>query len=183
MIDPRSLSNVNFSMGNFDRPQHTTVTQLKLFIRYFSRKLTELNSNNTEFVCGDYNINLLLVDSDEHSGSYFDGILSSGFLPSITLHTRLSDNSTPIDNIFVKKQNSINITGIISNKIIDHQAVVVNINLTMPPSKTKFITIYSNSAESKINLKNDILSKRVCDEYMLYMYMLKVPYVYMLFQT
>ena len=100
IIDPGSPSNVKFSMGNFYRPPHTSVAQLKLFIRYFSQKLTELNSNNTAFVCGDYNINLLLVDSDEHSGSYLDGILGSGFLPSITLPTRLSDNSTLIDNIF-----------------------------------------------------------------------------------
>ena len=164
IIDPRSPSNVKFSMGNFYRPPHTTVAQLKLFIRYFSQKLTELNSNNTAFVCGDYNINLLLVDSDEHSGSYFDGILGSGFLPSITLPTRLSDNSTLIDNIFFNKQDIINITGILSNEISDHQAVVVNINLTMPSSKTKFITIYSNTAESKINFKNDISSKRIYDK-------------------
>ena len=68
-----------------------------------------------------------------HSGSYLDGILGSGFLPSITLSTRLSDNSTLIDNIFVNKHNIINITGNLSNEISDHQAVVVNINLTMPP--------------------------------------------------
>ena len=133
MINPMSPSNVKFSMGNFYRPPHTNVAQLKLFIRYFSQKLTELNSNNTAFVCGDYNINLLLVDSDEHSRSYFDGILGSGYLPSITLPTRLSDNSTLIDNIFFNKQDIINITGILSNEISDHQAVVVNINLTMPP--------------------------------------------------
>ena len=101
--------------------------------------------------------------TDEHYGSYFDGVLSSGFLPSITLPTRLSDNSTLIDNIFVNKQDIINIAGILSNEISDHQAVVVNINLTMPRSKTKFITIYSNSAESKINFKNDISSKRKYD--------------------
>ena len=103
IIDLRSPSNVKFSMGNFYRPPHTTVAQLKLFIRYFSQKLTELNSNNTAFACGDYNINLLLVDSVEHSGSYFDGILGSGFLPSITLPTRLSDNSTLIDNIITSR--------------------------------------------------------------------------------
>ena len=164
IIDPRSPSNVKFSMGNFYRPPHTTVAQLKLFIRYFSQKLTELNSNNTAFVCGDYNINLLLVDSDEHSGSYFDGILGSGFLPSITLLTRLSDNSTLIENIFFNKQDIINITGILSNEISDHQAVVVNINLTMPRSKTKFLTIYSNTAESKINFKNDISSQSIYDK-------------------
>ena len=161
IIDPNSPSNVKFCMGNFYRPPHTTVAQLKSFIRYFSQKLTELNSNNIAFVCGDYNINLLSVHSDEHSGSYLDGVLSSGFLPSITLPTRLSDNSTLIDNIFVNKQDIINITGILSNEISDHQAVVVNINLTMPPDKTKYITIYSNTVESKINFKNDISSKDI----------------------
>ena len=34
----------------------------------------------------------------------------------------------------------------------------------MPPSKTKCITIYSNTAESKINFKNDISSKRIYDK-------------------
>ena len=153
---------------------HTTVAQLKPFIRYFSQKLTELNSNNITFVCGDYNINLLSVHSDEHSRSYLDGVLSSGFLPSITLPTRLSDNSTLIDNIFVNKQNIINITGILSNEISDHQAVVVNINLTMPPDKTKYITIYSNTVESKINFKNDISFKDIYN---------KLDNNYMLIQT
>ena len=54
------------------------------------------------------------------------------WIPTINNIT-LSDNSTLIDNIFVNKQNIINITGILSNEISDHQAVVVNINLTMPP--------------------------------------------------
>ena len=127
IIDPKSPSNVEFCMGNFYRPPHTRVAQLKPFIRNFSQKLTELNSNNIAFVCGNYNIYLLLVDSDEHSGSYFDGVSSSRFLPSITLPTRLSDNSTLID-IFVSKQDIINITGTLSNKISDHQVVVININ-------------------------------------------------------
>ena len=34
----------------------------------------------------------------------------------------------------------------------------------MPRSKTKFVTIYPNTAESKINLKNDISSKRIYDK-------------------
>ena len=49
----------------------------------------------------------------------------------------------------------------LSNEISDHQTVVANINLTMPPDKTKYITIYSNTAESNINFKNDISSKDI----------------------
>ena len=110
-----------------------------------------LNSCEAIFVCGDYNINLLSLNTDEHTGSYFDGILSSGFLPTITLPTRISERSTLIDNIF-------------SNEISDHQAVIVNINQTLPSNKTKYITIYSNSAESKMNFRNDIASKNIYEK-------------------
>ena len=95
---------------------------------------------------------------------YFDGILSSGFLPTITLPTRISERSTLIDNIFSNKQEKINFAGILINEISDHQAVVVNINQTLPSNKTKYITIYLNSAESKINFRNDIASKNIYEK-------------------
>ena len=98
-------------MGNFYRPPHTTVAQLKPFIKYFSQKLTELNSNNIAFVCGDYNINLLSVDSDEHSGSYFYGVLSSGLgsstddqvLKYTKYHKYIPSTSTGQVLVFLKK--------------------------------------------------------------------------------
>ena len=96
----------------------------------------------------------------EYTGCYFDGILSSGFLPTITLPTRISDRS----NSFSNKQEKINFMGILINEISDHQAVIVNINQTLPPNKTKYITIYSNSAESKMNFKNDIASKNIYEK-------------------
>ena len=48
--------------------------------------------------------------------------------------------------------------------VTDHQVVVINLNLTMAHNKTKYITIYSNTAESKINFENDISSKRIYDK-------------------
>ena len=113
---------------------------------------------------GDYNINLMSLNTDEHTGSYFDGILSSGFLPTITLPTRISERSTLINNIFGNKQEKINFAGILINEISDHQAVIVNINQTLPSNKAKYITIYSNSAESKMNFRNDIDSKNIYEK-------------------
>ena len=117
------------------------------------------NSYETIFVCGDYNINLLSLNSDEHAGCYFDGILSSGFIPKITLPTSISDRSTLIDNIFSNKQEKINFACLLKNEINDHEAVMVNINQTLPANKTNYITVYSNTAESKNNSRNDIASK------------------------
>ena len=39
--------------------------------------------------------------------------------------------------------------------------MAVNINQVLPSNKTKYITIYSNTAESKINFRNDKASKNI----------------------
>ena len=51
-------------------------------------------------MCGDYNVDLLKLNSTPFNENYFDNILSAGYIPKITLPTRLSENSTLIDNIF-----------------------------------------------------------------------------------
>ena len=104
LTNPANPSKTKFTVGNFYRPPHATIAQLKLFINDLTEKLSMLNSYETIFVCGDYNINVLSLNSDVHTGCYFDGMLSSGFLPTITLPTRISDRSTPVDNIFSNKQ-------------------------------------------------------------------------------
>ena len=104
VADPSNPSKVIFTFGNFYRPPHTNVAQLQLFNRHFANKLESMNTRDSTCVCGDYNINLLSVNSDEHSSSFLNGILSSGFLQAITLTTRASNNSTLIDNVFVNQQ-------------------------------------------------------------------------------
>ena len=52
------------------------------------------------YVAGDFNINLLAVNDTQFNSDYFDSILAAGYLPTITLPTRLLQNSTLIDNIF-----------------------------------------------------------------------------------
>ena len=51
-------------------------------------------------MCGDYNVDLLKINSVQFNENYFDSIISSGYVPTITLPTRLSDNSSLIDNVF-----------------------------------------------------------------------------------
>ena len=41
---------------------------------------------------------------------------------------------------------------------------MVNIKQTLPANKTNYITIYSNSAESKNNFRNDIASKNIYEK-------------------
>ena len=50
-------------------------------------------------ICGDYNIDLLKVNDLKFNEEYFHNILSAGYIPTITLPTRLSASSSLIDNI------------------------------------------------------------------------------------
>ena len=57
------------------------------------------NGQNTyTCMCGDYNVDLLKINSLQFNENYFDIILSAGYIPTITLPTRISENSTLIDN-------------------------------------------------------------------------------------
>ena len=102
LTNPANLSKIKFTVGNVYRPPHATVAQLKLFINYFLQRLTMVNSRETIFVYGDYNINLLSLNTDDHTGCYFDGILSYSFLPTLTLLTSKQKETQQ----FLKKESS-----------------------------------------------------------------------------
>ena len=134
------------------------------FIDYFAEKLAHFNTREKFYICGDFNINLLSLSSNEHVRNYFEGILSSGFLPTITLPTRLSVNSTLIDNIFLNKQEHLNFAGILDCEISDHQMTLINANLIPPTEKNKYVTIYSHNDESISKFRNDIIDKRIFNQ-------------------
>ena len=159
LTDPVETKQTIFSIVFFYRPPHIQVSQLTSFIDYFSTTLAQFDaSNETTFVCGDYNINLLLINENIHCSSFFECILSSGYLPSITLPTRIYDNSTLIDNIIYNRQPNLIFAGILENRISDHQAILINPVHRPPPSKSKYITVYSNSDASKEKFRTYINS-------------------------
>ena len=80
---------------------------------------------------------------------YFDKTLSAIYIPTITLPTRLSNNSTSIDNIFTNNVDNKLTACILNSHISDHQPVVLFSNHELPTLKTKYITITNNSDEAK----------------------------------
>ena len=59
-----------FTVGIFDRPPHIAVAQLTSFIDYFAEKLAHFNTREKFYICGDFNINLLSLSSNEHVRNY-----------------------------------------------------------------------------------------------------------------
>ena len=76
---------------------------------------------------------------------YFDNILSAEYIPTITLPTKLSENSTLIDNIFTNNVSNQITAWILDTHISDHQPIIIVCNVEIPNHKTKYITITNNS--------------------------------------
>ena len=73
------------------------------------------------YLCGDYNINLLKINSSLHCNRFFENIITLGFFPQIARPTRLSDKSnTLIDNIFTNDFRKPHLSEILVNPISDH---------------------------------------------------------------
>ena len=71
-------------------------------------------------MCGDYNLDLLKLNSIPFNEIYFDNILSAGYILKNTLPTRLSENSTLIDNIFTTNLSRDSSAYILDMHISDH---------------------------------------------------------------
>ena len=128
-----------------------TVEELRLFRDEFSAMLENIRSQNkSAFVCGDFNINLLDINIDRHCSNYFDAIISQGFFPHITLPTRISNESTTlIDNIFSNYMNTEHTSGILINKISDHQIIYTHLtNNAYTENPNKYVTIEKTDPRS-----------------------------------
>ena len=102
------------------------VPDIKLFIDEFSTLLKKIqHRKHYAFICGDFNIDILKLNVNIHISNYFNSIISCGFIPLITLPSRLSDHShTLIYNIVTNNVEPEHISGVLSNQISDHQMVV-----------------------------------------------------------
>ena len=83
---------------------------------------------NMCYLMGDYNINLLNVDTHQLTSDFNDTLFSNGFVPMITGPTRVTPNSaTLIDNILTNQLNNNNINnvmrGILITDISDHHPI------------------------------------------------------------
>ena len=79
-ISHNSPNAKKYVLTNVYRPPERFVDELNVFIQEFSSLLNSLQGlNRTSFVCGDFNINLLEINSNTHYNGYFESIYSKGF--------------------------------------------------------------------------------------------------------
>ena len=142
ICDPTYTNSQGIIIGNIYRPPYNSRDNYATFTREFNALLLEYHSKryNTN-MCGDYNIDLLKVNKVHSYDMYFNDILSAGYIPTITLPTRLSTSSTLIDNISTTNISKEVKACILNVHISDHQPILLFTDEKAPVSKSKYITI------------------------------------------
>ena len=146
----------------------------------FTREFTDiLNIVRTRskfvYVCGDYYIDLLKVNSNNDYCLFYENVLSSSFAKKITLPTRIcrllnlylvilwildfkyilllslcDTTSTFIDNVYTNVIEKEHTSGILVRPISDHQMYfcMINKNYIKPKTKQKYVEIEVCNQES-----------------------------------
>ena len=93
------------------------------------------------FLTGDFNVDLLKVDTNKDFAEYLDILSSYDFLPHIILPTRTTDiSSTVIDNIFFNSIEYNIVSGNLTSSISDHfpqflLLINASVNTALPTKK------------------------------------------------
>ena len=96
--------------------------------------LEELSTKDkTVFLMGDFNVDLMKIESDPHTSDFFDSMTSNLFVPHIVYPTRITSTSkTLIDNIY-------------SNSPYFSQGISGNLTLTISDHMAQFLIIPENN--------------------------------------
>ena len=124
----------------------------------FAETLETLQVNRVEFsakldLCGDFNIDLLKINTKNHYNTFYNNLIAAGYLPRISLPTRVTNHSaTLLDNIFSTEFGN-NDSGVIVNNISDHQMIYTYSTSTLQEraastSHKKHIEIETNNRQA-----------------------------------
>ena len=165
ITNPSNIAGKKITIGNIYRPRYNLQDNIDTFMAEFNTTLLQHHGNsNSTYFCGDYNIDLFKITRVQMYEDYFDNILSAGYIPTMTLPTRLSNNSTLIDNIFTNNVGNKLTANILNVHISDHQPIVLFSNDELPTVKSKYITITNNSDEAKAAFLSSFENKHVLEQ-------------------
>ena len=158
-----------YIISNIYRPPERYVIQLDLFISEFSQFIDTIRGlKRSSFICGDFNINLLDINSNDHVNEYFESICSRGFFPRITLPTRIQPPSfSLIDNIITNDidKTSNSISGLLINDLSDHKIIFTfHKNKSYFEKVNKFIEVETRDARSINNFVNELKNLKIYDQ-------------------
>ena len=136
-------------------------------MRSFTKEYTDVlnvlrTRSKSVYVCGDYNMDLLKIGSNNDYCSFYENVLSSSFAPKITLPTRMCYTASVFSNIINKDHTC----GILVRPISDDQMYfcILNENYIKPITKQKFVEIEQSSQEALARFKTKIANSEIYDK-------------------
>ena len=119
----KDCSYQKFVVGNIYRLPSYLSADLRSFTNEFTNLLNILRTRSKfVYICGDYNIDLLKIQTNDEFSIFYTNIVAAGFAPKITLPTRICDTtSTLIDNVYSNVIDKSHTSGILVRPISDHQ--------------------------------------------------------------
>ena len=157
-----------YIIGNIYRLPVYVADDLNVFINEFTDLLIVLRARSKSvFLCGDYNIDLLKINANDNFNMFYENVISSSFIPGITLPTRICDTtSTLIDNIYTNSVDKICTSGILIRPISDHQMYfcMINSNTCHSEQTKKFIEVEVCDHESIQSFVTEISNANIYDK-------------------
>jgi exonuclease III len=127
------------------RPPNTNINDFNINLE---KILSSLNDTKKAcYLCGDFNINLLNIDTHHYTNDFLNTMSTALFRPLIHVPTRItSTSSSLIDNIFTNSLNFNESAGLLLSDISDHLPIFLILDFCpKPESKAKFVTYRLNS--------------------------------------
>ena len=102
-VKHKSPGSKNTIIGNIYRVPKELLPEFHIFQEEFEETLEILRTNRSPiYLCGDFNIDLLKINVKDHYATFYNSLVSAGYLPRISLPTRVTNHSaTLLDNIYI----------------------------------------------------------------------------------
>ena len=149
-----------YIIGNIYRLPSYIGDDLSTFTDEYTNLLNILRTRSKfVYLCGDYNIDILKICSNNHYNTFYENVMSCCFVPKITLPTRICGTaSTLIDNIYTNVLDKSHTSGILIRPLSDHQMYfcVMNENYVKPTTKQKYIEVEVFNEENIESFRKEI---------------------------
>ena len=121
-IHNKTSNFTKYITGNIYRRPSSTLAELDQFVEEFTVVAHNLQEKPSKsYLCEDYNINLLKIDSSHQCSRFFENMTTLDFFHQIARPTRLSgDSNTLIDNVFTNNFYKPHLAGILVTPVSDH---------------------------------------------------------------
>jgi len=163
-IQDKQCASHKYIIGNLYRPPHNVISELDTFIDEFTMITNTFQSLHLKtYLCADFNIDLLKLNTNHKSNLFYENVTQSGFFPKITMPTRLA-SITLIDNILTNNIDCSHTSGVLARNISDHQICFTIVNdRRRPESNTqqRLIEIERSDPESFKKFENNLMQTNI----------------------